>query len=492
MTEQPPPAAPAGESPGGLRLRPAPGRHPRRHPAQPPHDSASERAVVAALLLDEYAWAELRTILAPEDFFDDALRWCYEAAQALADRGEDITLPSLGYELDRAGRLDDAGGEVFLADLLGQHFSAAGAATHARIVARDALYRNLIGAAGEIAQTAYEGGPDADAAFEAANTLLLEAGARRPQRRAGSIDERIEQFLASQGPDGINGFIVRSGFAGLDALLQGGFHPGSLVVIAARTSAGKSSLLLRCARNAAVGQPEIGRVLLFSLEMDGPSLGSRLLGAEAEVGFSRLPEGRHSPHEAQRIEIGREILRHADLTIHDDAAESVASIRAHCLQAQSRERVGLVLIDYLQLLHSNHGQDRRESRALEVAAQTRALKELARELEAPVLVASQLNRAVDQRPGRSPLLSDLRESGAIEQDADVVLFIHRATQGSHAGEEPFDPQAATTASLIVAKQRNGPTGSARARFDPQFALFRDPMLPAAAPFDDTDEPPLFE
>ena len=371
----------------------------------------------------------MRLLVESTDFFDESCSWCYEAALALAERGVRITLPTLAHELERSGRLDRTGGEPWLAELLGDHLSAAGVEAHASIVARDALYRRMIEAAGQIARIAYEGGPDQAAAISLANSLLLAVGDGEQQERRASYAEAIAEYRATHGPLASRGEPLRSGFAGLDLLLQGGFGAGDLVVVAARTGMGKTSLLLRLARNAVVAQPQHGSALIFSLEMGRGSLAARMISAESDVRISRVAPGAHSPEEADRIEIGDETLLNSSIVFFDDPAISVPDIRAHCLRERELYPIGVVLIDYLQLLNRDREHaDRREPRALEIARITRALKALARELEVPVLTAAQLNRGVDQRQSRVPLLSDLRESGTIEQDADIVIF-HRPRRG---------------------------------------------------------------
>ena len=480
IDEPPPPAAP----PAPPLLRPPRARS-RRDPALPPHDQTAERAVIAALLLDADAWAGVRTLVEPADFFDEGCGWCYESALALADRGVRITIPTLAHELERAGRLDRIGGEPWLAELLGEHLSAVGAEAHASIVARDALYRRMIGAAGQIARIAYEGGPDQAAAISLANSLLLAVGDGEQHERRASYAEAISEYRASHGPLAARGEPLRSGFAGLDMLLQGGFGGGDLVVVAARTGMGKTSLLLRLARNAVVGQPQHGSALIFSLEMGRGSLAARMISAESDVRISRVAPGAHSPEEAERIEIGDETLLASSLVFFDDPAISVPDIRAHCLREREVHPIGAVLIDYLQLLtRDRESADRREPRALEIARITRSLKALARELEVPVLAAAQLNRGVEQRQSRVPLLSDLRESGTIEQDADIVIFIDR--DGDAEGE--VAGAGAHFARLIVAKHRNGPTGAVGVRWVPHTASFEDMVVREPPAGQALDEP----
>ena len=446
----------------------------------PPHDIAAEEAVLAAVMLDEAAWFRVAPLVAPADFFRDRNRWCFEACAALADRGEPLTHPTVAHELERAGRLDGAGGEPWLFELTGRHFTAEGAEAHARIVARDALYRRLIDAGDRIVRTAYEGGPDASRVVARAEALLL--GIRSAEAAGGfrSLRDLLDRFLEDpvEAAAGEIAGAVRSGFMDLDALL-GGFKRGDLVVLAARTGVGKSSLLLNFARNAAAGQR--GTVAFFALEMSADQLAMRLLSAESGVDATRLRLGMHSEPEEARIMHAVGALGEARLYIDDSAVLSVPEIRAKCRRLQADAGLDLVIVDYLQLLHA--ASPGGENRASELGRMTRALKELARELGVPVVAAAQLSRAVESRTPHIPMLSDLRESGSIEQDADVVIFVYREDvyrtpeqwQDDHPGEAGGGHPTGL-AQLIVAKHRNGPTGAVSVRFLDRTASFRDLVL----------------
>ena len=438
----------------------------RRASGLPPHDVAAEEAVLAALMLSDQAYAQLQPLLVPGDFFREQHRWCWEAAAALGERGEPITLTTLAHELEREGRLDGAGGVGYLAELLLRHGSAIGAEAHAAIVQRDARWRRLIGAAGQIAQTAYQGGPDVDRALAEAEALLLEVPAAAAARGLTSY-ELLRQFLdgGGAGPSA-----VPSGFATLDAL-TGGFRAGSLAIVGARTSAGKSALLADIARHAVLAA-EPAHVGFFTLEMSALEIMHRQLAAAAQVAPQRLRLGRQTEQEEVRIMGAVDALDGAPMTVFEEPAPTVPEIRARCRRLQATGGLDLVIVDYLQLVRGAGAQ--RESRAYELAEITRALKELAKDLQVPVIAAAQLSRQIDARPSHVPLLSDLRESGSIEQDADLVVFIHRprmygddedGAERAGGGEEP--------ARLIVAKNRHGPTGSAAVHFRNHIVSFRD-------------------
>ena len=459
---------------------------PRTATGLPPHDIAAEEAVIAALLLDEDAYPRVLPIIQPSDFFREQNGWIYEACLALSDRSEAVTVPTVAHELERAGRLDAAGWEPYLAEIAGKYFTAVGVEAHARLVARDSLYRRLIAAAAQIAQLAYEGGPDVQRVLLHAEELLL--GIRNAEA-AGDfkrLRELLDEFLEAPADEdeGELHESVRSGFMDLDELLGGGYKRGDLVILAARTGVGKTSLMLNFARNAAVGQH--GSVALFSLEMGGETLAMRMLSAEADVEMARLRLGRHTPQEESRVMRAHGLLGGASVFIDDSAVLSVPEIRAKCRRLQVEHGLDLVIVDYLQLLH---GGGRADTRANEISQISRALKELARELNVPVIAAAQLSRAVETRSPHIPMLSDLRESGSIEQDADIVMFIYRedvyATPEDWQNQHPDEPGGAHPkglAQIIVAKHRNGPTGTVTVRFVNRTASFQDLLLRPSEPF----------
>ncbi|MDA0365971.1 MAG: replicative DNA helicase [Chloroflexi bacterium] len=455
----------------------------------PPHDISAEEAVVAALLLDEDTFVRVLPIVQPEDFYREQNGWIYEACLALGERNERITVPTIAHELDRVGRLDSVGGEPYLVEVAGKYFTAVGVEAHARIIARDSLYRRLIGAAQQIAQLAYAGGPDVARVLGQAETMLL---GLRTAEAAGDfhrLRELLDAFLEQpdEDEDGALAESIRSGFMDLDALL-GGFKRGDLVILAARTGVGKTSLLLNLARNAAVGQH--ATVAVFSLEMSGEQLAMRLLSAEADVEMARLRLGRHTEQEEHRVMHAHGVLGGTNIFIDDSAVLTVPEIRAKCRRLQAEHGLDLVVVDYLQLLH---GSGRADTRTNEISQISRALKELARELNTPVIAAAQLSRAVESRHPHIPMLSDLRESGSIEQDADIVTFIYREdvylTPDEWQAQNPDvsgNQHPSGLAQIIVAKHRNGPTGTVTVRFRNRTASFQDLLLRADPAFDAFD------
>jgi replicative DNA helicase len=446
----------------------------------PPHDIGAEEAVIAALLLDDDAYARVLPIVRPSDFFREQNGWVFDACLRIAERGEAVTVPTVAHELDREGRLEAIGGEPYLQEIAGKYFTAIGIEAHARIVARDALYRRLMQVAGNIAQLASAGGPDAARVLGEAESFLL---GLRSAEGAGDfvrLRELLDAFLEapSEDEDGELASSVRSGFMDLDEQLGGGFKRGDLIILAARTGVGKTSLILNFARNAGVGQH--GTVALFSLEMGGEQLAMRMLSAESGVKMARLRLGRHGEDEEHRVMHAHGQLGGAPVFIDDSAMLTVPEIRAKCRRLQADHGLDLVIVDYLQLLH---GAGRLDTRANEISQISRALKELARELNVPVIAAAQLSRAVETRHPHIPMLSDLRESGSIEQDADIVMFIYREDvyiqpdewQDQHP-DAPGAQHPTGLAQIIIAKHRNGPTGTVSVRWVGETASFQDLLL----------------
>ena len=434
--------------------------------------------MIAALLLDDDTYARVIPLLSPTDFFREQNAWCYEAALDLAERGEAVTVPTLAHELERAGRLDAAGGEPYLAEVAGKYFTAVGVEAHARIIARDALYRRLIEAAGEIARLAYAGGPEQRVVISRAEELLLGIRGAESAGDFKALRDLLDAFLEDPGEDADGAPAqVRSGFMDLDAVISG-FKRGDLIVVAARTGVGKTALMLNFARNGAVG--ENATVAFFSLEMSGDQLAMRLLSAEADVTQARLRLGQHRDDEERKVMDAIGLLSGSALYIDDSAVLSVPEIRAKCRRLQADRGLDLVIVDYLQLLHNS---GRADTRAGELGAITRALKEMARELNVPVIAGAQLSRAVETRNPHIPMLSDLRESGSIEQDADIVMFIYREdvyltaeqwqdqNPGAPGGQHPTG-----LAQIIIAKHRNGPTDTVTVRFVNHTASFQDLVL----------------
>ena len=448
----------------------------------PPQNAEAETTVIASILVDEEAISRVAAFLQPEDFFADRHAEMYRAALALWDRREAINQVTLGHELARRGTLEAAGGQAYLSQIVADLPTSVGVEYAARILQRDAIYRRMIDAAGQIARIAYAGGPNLQDALGRAEALLLALRGGERLRDFVSLRELLEGFLGPPPADelGRTVDVARTGFGDLDALLTG-LKRSDLIVMAARPSVGKSSLALTMARNLCVGQG--GKVGFFSLEMSAEQLAARLVAAEASVPTQRLPWGRHTDAEEARISRAIGHLSRAEIYIDDTPGLTVAELRAKTRRlVHEVGGIDLVVVDHMQLMHATAG-GMETNRVAEMSYISRSLKELARELEIPVLALSQLSRAVESRHPHIPMLSDLRESGSIEQDADVVLFIYREDMYVRQDEwEDLNPSDAAThypagvAQIIVAKHRNGPSGTIHLRFQKDLAKFEDLLV----------------
>jgi replicative DNA helicase len=445
----------------------------------PPHDIEAEEAVIASVLVDNEAVLKVATILKPDDFFREKNGWIFDVCLSLWGRGEAINQITVSHELARREKLEGAGGHAYLSQLVSDLPTTVGVEDYARIVARDAVYRRLITAAGGMAQAAYEGGPDLDSVLGRAETMLMALRSGEALRDFVHIRSVLESYLEQNeaGEDATPG-VIRTGYIDLDTLL-GGLKRSDLVIVAARPSMGKSALGLNFARNAAVAQH--ARVALFTLEMSAEQLAQRMLSSEANVDSTRLRLGEHTEAEERRIMHGIGVLSECEIYIDDTPVLSVAEMRSKLRRLAAERGLDLVILDYLQLMHSGHGSG--ENRVQEISYISRALKEMARELSVPMVALSQLSRAVETRQPHIPMLSDLRESGSIEQDADIVAFIYREDaytrredwQDANPGA-PGRSYPTGIAQIIVAKHRNGPTGTVDLRFVNRVAKFEDLLV----------------
>ncbi|HZP57878.1 MAG TPA: replicative DNA helicase [Dehalococcoidia bacterium] len=445
----------------------------------PPFDVEAEEAVIASILVDEDAISRVEGVVAPEDFFRDQNRWAYEACVALWERGETINQVTLAHELSRAGRLDDVGGIPWIARITTDLATPVGVEHYARIVKRDATYRSLIGIGSQIVQLAYQGGPDLEGVIGRAENLVMSV---RDAQRTGDLvplRDLLDEYWERPGIDAVNVSsigAIRSGFMDLDTLL-GGFQRSDLVVVAARPGVGKSALLLNFARNAAFAQN--ARVAVFTIEMAADQLVHRLLAAESGIDVGRIRLGQRTELEERKLMTATGELHGLEIYIDDSSVVTIAQLQAKLRRlAQQLGGLDLVIIDYLQLMH---GSGRfRDNRVQEVSEISRGLKMLARDLDVPIIAAAQLSRAAEMRQTHVPLLSDLRESGSIEQDADVVMFLYREDMYVNRDEwEEREPDAiypAGLTKLIVAKHRNGPTGQVALHFRSHVSRFEDLMV----------------
>ena len=446
----------------------------------PPHDIAAEEAVIASIMVDDEAVFRVSPLLRPEDFFLERNAWIYDTCLALWNRNEPTNPIMIAHELGVRGQLEAIGGPAYLSQLTTELPTAVGVDYYARIVARDAVYRRMITAAGRMAQMAYEGGADLDTALSRAESLLMALRIGQGTGNFRHIRDLLDKFIQDVGEEDAEGESIaylRTGFPALDAYL-GGMKRSDLLIVAARPGLGKTSLALTIARNAAVAQN--AHVGVFSLEMSGEQLAQRLLSSESGVDQNRLLLMGHLREDEERRvmdSVGK--LSALEIYIDDSAGLTIADMRSRARRLAHERGLNLIIVDYLQLMHSGlwGGQ---ENRVQEISFITRSLKGIARELNVPIVACSQLSRAVESRTPHIPMLSDLRESGSIEQDADVVMFIYREDaymrkddwQDTHP-DQPGRSYPTGIASIIIAKHRNGPTGQVDLRFHNRTTKFED-------------------
>ncbi|MCR4439225.1 MAG: replicative DNA helicase [bacterium] len=431
----------------------------------PPQSLEAEMAVLGAMLLQEEAVLKAIEMLDEQSFHKPAHRKIFRAALALHERNEPVDIVTLSDELERQKELEEVGGSYYLTELVERIPSAANVEYHAKIVLEKALRRKLIEVANEISVEAYEGEEEVYHLIDRAEQKIFRLADRRLRRGFVSINpimhqtfEVIDQFHQRRG--GVTG--IATGFTRLDELTAG-LQKSELIVIAGRPSMGKTAFALNIAYHAALneGLP----VGIFSLEMAAHQLALRMLCTAARVDQHLVRTGRLAEEDWPRLSLAVGHLAEAPIFIDDTPAINVLEIRAKARRLQAEHGLALLIVDYLQLVR---GPGQAESRQHEISMITQSLKALAKELDIPVVALSQLSRAVETRGGdRRPILSDLRESGAIEQDADVVLFIYRPEVYGTGEQEG-------TAEVIIGKQRSGPTGTVHLTFVKEYVMFANP------------------
>ncbi|MGD9903214.1 MAG: replicative DNA helicase [Vicinamibacterales bacterium] len=431
-----------------------------------PHNLDAERSVLGAILIDNEAFNTAVAIVTANAFFRDAHRRIFERMTDLVERRSAIDFVTLREELERTGELEDVGGPAYLAALVDGVPRATNVEYYARIVKEKATLRSLIFAANKIVANAYEADQDADLILDDAESAIFSVAEDRV--KAGFVPMRqlvqesfpkIEKLFEHQS------FVTGVGthLPDLDRMTRG-FQPGDLVIVAARPSMGKTSLVLNVCQHVATqpapyGANRLGVAGVFSLEMSKEQLFMRMLSSEAKIDSFRLLSGQIGQREYGQITHAMETLSEAQLYVDDSAGLGVLEMRAKARRLQAEHGLDILAVDYVQLMT---GRGRFENRTLELASISRSLKGLAKELNVPIVVLSQLSRAPEARSDKRPMLSDLRESGALEQDADVVIMIFR--------EEMYKPDRSVPsendgiAELIIAKQRNGPTGTVKTAF----------------------------
>lgn len=438
----------------------------------PPQAVDLEEAVLGALMLEKDAIINVGDLLKPESFYKEAHQKIYKAIVSLSQEEQPVDILTVTEALKKQGDLDMVGGAVYIAQLTNRVASASHIDFHAKIIAQKYIQRELIRVTSDIQSQAFDDSTDVADLLDKAQQEVFDIAEGNIKKESAHIrpiaDEVINQILeAGKRPDGLSG--VPSGFTALDRITSG-WQKSDLIIIAARPSMGKTAFVLSMTRNMAVTHK--APIAVFSLEMGGDQLVKRMISSETELGSEKLRNGRLEPYEWEQLHTKIKDLIEAPIYVDDTPGLSIYELRAKCRRLKAKHDIGCVIIDYLQLMTA--GSDMRGNREQEVSLISRQLKIIAKELNIPVIALSQLNRGVEQRTGdaKKPMLSDLRESGAIEQDADMVLFIHRPERY---GIE-FDADGNSLkgiADIIIAKHRNGAVGEIQLRFKNSLAQFQD-------------------
>ena len=426
-----------------------------------PHDISAEESVIGSVLINGESLTRITGFLRPTDFYSQRNRLCYEACLALFERSGAINQVTVAHELVlEDGRLESIGGASYLGHLVSIVPTSVHIEHYGRIVQSTSVLRQIIRAGTEIADMGYMGGPDENDVLSKAEEVLYNVRTGRGTRDFTHIryylDDYIEQSGALHDIGRMSLAPVITGFPNMDELLGGGLQRSDLVILAARPSLGKSTLALNMARHASSQGFAVG---VFSLEMSGEQIAVRLLASEADIDSHRLRMNLLREREEQQVIDAIGLLSDLPIYIDETPFQSVMELRSKSRRLQQESGLDLLIVDYLQLVDTG----RNDNRAVALGEVSRSLKGMARELDIPVMACSQLSRAVEQRPNHRPLLSDLRESGSIEQDADVVAFIHREDQYTTREEWerkfPTEQYPENIAEIIVSKHRNGPVGT---------------------------------
>ena len=429
----------------------------------PPHDEEAEQAVIGSMLTDKDAVASAIEVLKPDDFYADYNKTIYEAIMNIYAKAEPIDIITVKNELTSLEKLEAVGGLEYLASLPEKVPTTANVEKYVKIVEEKSLLRNLIKTANNLIELGYNQNEDVENIMDNAEKQIFDMMQRKSQKGYTSIkDILVDSFEELQelynNKKHVTG--VPSGFADLDDLTAG-FHKSELILIAARPAMGKTAFALNIATNAATKYNV--PVVVFSLEMSQIQCANRILCSQAMVDSSKYAKGDIKDEDWEKLVIASgELSDSAGIFIDDTAGITIAEIRAKCRKLKLEKNIGLVVIDYLQLIQ---GSGRASSREQEIAEISRSLKLLAKEINVPVIALSQLSRAPEARTDHRPMLQDLRESGSIEQDADVVMFIYR--------DDYYNPQSEQTniAEIIIAKNRSGPVGTRELLWMPQYTKF---------------------
>jgi replicative DNA helicase len=449
-----------------------------------PHNREAEGALLGAVMINPEAFYEVAAFLGPSDFYIHRNGWIWEAFQKLVDRQQPIDALTVAEELERRGRLEEAGGAAYLAALMNNVPTSLHAEAYGRMVEEQSVRRRLLSAAGEIAMQAHDARASVADLVGEAEKAVFEVSQRRLTRDVQPIDRVISDYFdrleyLTRHPEESLG--IPTGFDQLDQLL-GGMQRSDLLIVAGRPGLGKSAMLLSIAKN--VAQSHKKHVAIFSMEMSNEQLIQRLLSQETKIDSHKFRQGTVTEDEWARFTHAAATLSEVKIFLDDTPALTPLQLRSKCRRLHLEYNLDLVLVDYLQLMGSDF---RTENRVQEVSYISRYMKALARELNVPVVAAAQLSRAVEQRTSKRPQLSDLRESGSLEQDADIVMFIHRPDEPGSGEMEPVASGSwrrapnlraeAVVTEIIVAKHRHGPTGSVELIFFPSRTRFENAALP---------------
>lgn len=445
----------------------------------PPHAYDAECAVLGGVMLDPEALERLEGTLIPEHFYVEAHRKVFAAIVELHGRSQPVDALTVKDYLERVGDLDAIGGEAFLGDLVSSIPTSANVRHYANIVRERAVLRDLLSVCSNVSQEVFtEAEREVSDHLDQAEMRMLAVSETfnksRPTFKKMS-DLMVEGFRALEKRYNEKRVVtgVTTGFEELDKMTAG-LQRGDLIIIAGRPSMGKTAFSMNLAQNAAMRGDEPNVVAVFSLEMSAQQLSERLLASESRVNMSLMRTGRFSADDWRKLAAGAGALAEASIHIDDTPAISVTELRSKCRRLKREaKRLDFILIDYVQLMSGRAGSERREQEISEI---TRSLKGLAKELEVPVIALSQLNRSLESRADKRPMMSDLRESGAIEQDADIIMFIYR--------DEVYNkkPENEGIAEIIIAKQRNGPIGTVKLTFLHEFTRFENHV--SSGGFDD--------
>ena len=433
----------------------------------PPQNVEAEQSVLGAMMIEREAISKAAEILRPGDFYREAHRLMFGAVLELFNKNDAVDMVTVTEVLRRDDKLEAVGGIAYITALANSVPTAANVGYHARIVEEKALLRQLINTATNIAGMGYEAADEVAKILDTAEKMMLEVSNRRGGQDFAAVKtiifdvfDKVSELYASKG--GITG--LPTGFKDLDRLTSG-LQPSDLILIAARPSMGKTAFVLNIAQHVAVREKKT--VAFFSLEMSKEQLVQRMLCAEAPIDAQRLRIGELDDNDWKKLVTAADRLAGAPIFIDDTAGITIMEMRSKARRLKIEHDLKLIIIDYLQLMQGGTGSNRSENRQQEISEISRSLKALARELKVPVVALSQLSRGVESRQIKKPMLSDLRESGSLEQDADIVAFLYR--------EDYYDPDTdkKNITDIIIAKHRNGPVDSIELFFHKQFTKFSD-------------------